>query len=82
MAQYKDFALIRGLAYILLISICASENHEIIGGSQMCFRPPNVKKPIKCPKCGALNPGTNKECSKCNADLTKEQESSASGKEV
>ncbi|WP_214658768.1 zinc-ribbon domain-containing protein [Candidatus Formimonas warabiya] len=48
----------------------------------MCFRPPNVKKPIKCPKCGALNPGTNKECSKCNADLTKEQESSASGKEV
>lgn len=35
----------------------------------MCFRPPTVKKPIKCPACNTINPGENKVCKKCGADL-------------
>lgn len=36
----------------------------------MCFRPPSVNKPIKCPACGAINPAIAKTCLKCKADLT------------
>lgn len=37
----------------------------------MCFRPPTAgKKPVKCPQCGAVNPGTGKNCLKCKAELT------------
>lgn len=36
----------------------------------MCFRPPNVQKPIKCPNCGKFNPATNKVCIECKAELT------------
>ena len=35
----------------------------------MCFRPPTVRKPKKCPKCGILNPATIKTCNKCGAEL-------------
>ena len=35
----------------------------------MCFRPPSVGKPQKCPECGALNPGAAKTCVKCKAAL-------------
>jgi ribosomal protein L37E len=37
----------------------------------MCFRPPNAQKPIKCPRCGALNPANVKKCRKCG--LTEEE---------
>lgn len=40
----------------------------------MCFRPPNVKKPIKCPACSTLNPGENKNCKKCGAELAAQSE--------
>jgi len=36
----------------------------------MCFRPPSIVKPAKCPDCGTVNPPTKKICSKCQADLT------------
>ena len=36
----------------------------------MCFRPPTPAKPVTCPECGAVNPGTLKACIKCKADLT------------
>lgn len=35
----------------------------------MCFRPPQVQKPIKCPECGALNPPIKQTCMKCQADF-------------
>lgn len=38
----------------------------------MCFRPPEMKKPIICPACGIRNPGINKKCKKCAADLPEE----------
>lgn len=40
----------------------------------MCFRPPNVQKPIKCPECGKFNPATNKVCNECKAELKPTQE--------
>lgn len=42
----------------------------------MCFRPPAAQKPVKCPACGALNPGMVTKCVKCKADLseTKKEE--------
>lgn len=40
----------------------------------MCFRPPTVQKPIKCPSCGKFNPATNKVCINCKADLTAPEE--------
>ncbi len=39
----------------------------------MCFRPPTAQKPIKCSECGAMNPPNTKECRKCKADLTKNE---------
>lgn len=36
----------------------------------MCFRPPTAGKPVKCPQCGAINPGVAKNCIKCKADLS------------
>jgi predicted RNA-binding Zn-ribbon protein involved in translation (DUF1610 family) len=38
----------------------------------MCFRPPYVGKPIKCPNCGKMNPATNKNCVQCNTELKPE----------
>ncbi len=37
----------------------------------MCFRPPEatIAPPKKCPACGQRNPGKNKVCRKCGADL-------------
>lgn len=35
----------------------------------MCFRPPEVKKPKKCPVCGALSPFTVNACRKCGTPL-------------
>ncbi|CEP66578.1 Zinc-ribbon domain [Moorella glycerini] len=35
----------------------------------MCFRPPIAARPIKCPKCGAINPVVAKVCSKCQTPL-------------
>lgn len=35
----------------------------------MCFRPPEMKAPKKCPACGARNPGMNKVCKKCGEPL-------------
>ena len=44
----------------------------------MCFRPPSVQKPVKCPSCGKFNPATNKVCIQCKADLAaKPKEASA-----
>lgn len=43
-------------------------------GYIMCFRPPNVQKPIKCPECGKFNPATNKVCNECKAELKPTQE--------
>jgi ribosomal protein L40E len=40
----------------------------------MCFRPPSVGKAIKCPACGAPNPGIAKSCVKCKEDLTAAKE--------
>jgi len=31
----------------------------------MCFRPPGVNKPQKCPHCGAFNKPTATVCAKC-----------------
>ena len=36
----------------------------------MCFRPPTVQRPVKCPGCGVMNPPTSKKCRRCEADLT------------
>ena len=35
----------------------------------MCFRPPQVNKPIKCPECSAYNRPGSKLCNKCGAEL-------------
>jgi ribosomal protein L40E len=35
----------------------------------MCFRPPTVGKPKKCPECGSVNPAIVKQCRKCGVDL-------------
>ncbi|TWH59485.1 double zinc ribbon protein [Desulfitobacterium sp. LBE] len=35
----------------------------------MCFRPPEVAAPKKCPECGARNPGVFKTCKKCGNPL-------------
>lgn len=35
----------------------------------MCFRPPSVSKPKKCPSCGTVNPGNLKECRNCKHPL-------------
>ena len=35
----------------------------------MCFRPPSVSKPKRCPDCNSLNPGTLTVCRKCGAAL-------------
>jgi ribosomal protein L40E len=35
----------------------------------MCFRPPSVGKPKKCPECGSYNPAILKQCRKCGGDL-------------
>lgn len=35
----------------------------------MCFRPPEMKPPKKCPECGARNPGMKTTCKKCGAPL-------------
>ena len=45
----------------------------------MCFRPPSVGKPIKCPSCGALNPNIAKNCVKCKTDLTSLKEENKEG---
>lgn len=37
----------------------------------MCFRPPYAGKPVKCPKCGKMNPPKNTECIQCKAELPK-----------
>lgn len=39
----------------------------------MCFRPPTVNKPIKCPCCGTLNPSNLKLCKKCQEALKTEE---------
>lgn len=36
----------------------------------MCFRPPSVQKPIKCPNCNKFNPAINKVCIHCKTDLS------------
>lgn len=38
----------------------------------MCFRPPSVTKPTKCPSCGIFNLPPNKTCKKCGAELPEE----------
>lgn len=40
----------------------------------MCFRPPQVGKPIKCPECGAMNPFNQAKCKKCKAELPHPEE--------
>lgn len=35
----------------------------------MCFRPPDMSKPVKCPKCSALNKAMDKTCKECGAKL-------------
>ncbi|WP_373657689.1 zinc-ribbon domain-containing protein [Sporomusa acidovorans] len=40
----------------------------------MCFRPPEIKAPVKCPECGARNLGTNKTCKKCGKPLPAQSE--------
>lgn len=35
----------------------------------MCFRPPQVNKPQKCPECNAYNQPNAKICKKCGAEL-------------
>lgn len=39
----------------------------------MCFRPPTVSKPKKCPNCGMPNPAIAKVCFKCKTELPKNQ---------
>lgn len=39
----------------------------------MCFRPPTVNKPIKCPSCETLNPANLKLCKKCQGPLEAEE---------
>lgn len=39
----------------------------------MCFRPPTVSKPIKCPNCETLNPPKYKVCKKCKQPLSAEE---------
>ena len=39
----------------------------------MCFRPPKLSKPKKCPNCGMLNPVIAKVCIKCKTELPKTQ---------
>jgi predicted RNA-binding Zn-ribbon protein involved in translation (DUF1610 family) len=35
----------------------------------MCFRPPQVQKPKRCPNCNAMQPGIAKVCKKCGTEL-------------
>lgn len=35
----------------------------------MCFRPPEIKPPVKCPECGARNAGHLTNCKKCGTPL-------------
>lgn len=39
----------------------------------MCFRPPQVKKRVRCPKCGFLTNEGDKKCSKCGAEITQKK---------
>lgn len=35
----------------------------------MCFRPPQVGKPKRCPSCGAMNQYNLTHCKRCKAEL-------------
>lgn len=37
----------------------------------MCFRPSSTQKPIRCPKCGTLNPPNQVNCRECQEELKK-----------